>query len=351
MISRVLLLLCAICFLSAPCFPQEKVPNGLKKKLGVEKISVDESLSPLTLKQIYSKIKKQDYETIKDDMSSNNINVKKIIFSKDYSVSIRFNYSTFSAEFEADIYVPADKASGEIVKKNLQLFISYILDIKKVLAALDMDDMHAIFAPYGNGDEICVDIGKNEIKNDYRGSFLIKDIDITKLVAAQDWLAYRGVVYELKNYLMSKQLEKNKEVRESLRTVLFDDEISMDDERNIQNVKSVLKENNMYDGLLKKLVDDGTVDPEKQIARLKKILSKTTADYGNVVVPLDVEDVLGYYDLKAGISCIIESLRVHEVKTVTLSMSNSIESKFDKEEKALQLNIKDLFFVESIFGN
>jgi hypothetical protein len=304
MTPRILLTALLMLSMASPCFSQTKVPKGLKKKFGVEDISVDNKMPASTLTKIYSRIRRQDYEEVLNKMSEHNINVKKLIFSDKFSVEIRFSYSSMLPDFETDVHIAVDKKTNGMSRDDVISFVDYIQEIKDILMASDLQHLYDIFDDYANGDNICMDASEEGTKNEYKALLVIKDVEIEKLKEGQRIASNKGLIYQIKNYLIFTDLNKDKDVKASLEKVLSDGEL--DDAKKISAVKKSLISKDMYDGQIKKVLDDDLIDNKREVERLQDLIKKDPHEYYGISIPDDVDAALGYYDLKALLSCNIE---------------------------------------------
>ena len=341
--------------------------KGLSK-LTLKNLNISKAFmtSGVNRKDVVKTIKKQDWKNTIPYLSGAQINIKNIIFTNKFAFEIRFNYATNKATFETDLYVDATKVSN-LSLENLSIIWGYMEELRHIVSTpsssdvLNMTNMDLLDRTLDyrvQGESLC-DFG-----GEYKGSIFIDNIELSKIKKSTEWENFIGniedgnlsqimdqlaltkkglLVLQIKDYLIAKELSANEHVKEIVLGITNNMITSAD--KKAEQIETILKSKNMFQGQIRDLLCYDPVNHEEVIARLNKISSIDFYEhYKNIDLPEDASTILGYHNLKVGLSCFIDKLRTLGIQETYISMDNSIsETTKTPPEKTLDINMKDFF--------
>jgi hypothetical protein len=333
-------LLLLMMLLSQPLLSQDnkKLQKTIDKHLkGIE----------IVVEQDFSIPKKFNWDDLNTKIKAANINIKKIVFTNKDAFEFRYVYSSSIPSFDSDIYLNVTEHKT-LPSDDLIAVIGYVETFKNIIKAPDWDSLKSELSYVAGGDKTCMDLNLAastkdgaEVKNDSFASIYVGDIDMSAIKEIKQLQQKEGAIYEVKNFLMVGELNSSAEVLSKVKEIVGNKDKT--DEQKIKDIKAVLVEKEIYKGELKNFIEDMRGEDSRIVKRISSIIDRTLDDYGGIQIPKDIFETLNYYELPRAFTCLIQKIRENKIETITVNMSNKDKTDYDKDKKALHVNIEDLF--------
>jgi hypothetical protein len=302
-------------------FAQESGSEEFKKvileKTGIEDAGIELDESGHSIQDVVDKIQKTNWDSVKaqiEKIKKGNIQIKKIVLSEQYSIELKFFYSSYSSNYSVTLYMDADKDAKEYPNALIKM-LSYVKGLVDEMGLLgDIGVLGCIYR--------------------------IEDIDIGTLESLSA-LPEADIFYN-KNYFIVKQINSNAGGKKKVSSVINDDGLTADDK--IIKIKKILKKKGVYSGQLKNLLELPT-EPAITVKMLKNILEIELEDYTKPKDEEKMMSILNYADLKYSFAYLVSRLFKDNYHHIKISMGDNYkEPAYVSYDFILELNIADIFY-------
>ncbi len=290
--------------------------NFVITKIGFPNIEVNDSLPNFILQ----KINKEDWSDVKSKISQlsedERIKFRKLDFSDHYGLDIDFFYSSYTTNFEINIYVRSDDEASNM-KSAIKNISSYAIKLMKDLSLLNTETTYGAFILF---DNINVDALDAVLKIEDNNFLLAK------------------VLHQQACFIAS-ELDKSERAKAKIKEIVLDDQLT--EQVQIEKVVKILKKKDLYKGELKLFL---SIDTDPVVDRLKDILSMQPDD---CVEPLEenFSSIMEYYQLLTHFHDFVSRLDTDRYSYVLMQTQESAQESYYKESDfTLHLNIEDLFY-------